>query len=299
MKMKINLDKLTPQSKELIKHVFTIIVTNQDHGLLYSELTNILKIPKPETLQDIKKSPLVQILVGLGLVEINQYGENDIAFFPAVQSYFEIPAPVKSMFKELCMSDDDMRVMMLEKKFADKTEDSAILHSSRGFPWYEVAVGYPEENQPVVIRIKNPNRIAYEGKDDYTYVEDVKIASWNGKEWKIRPPFPKYDMSPCSDHENVIDGCVVTHWAEATEDEIENWDKRFDYLNQYDHLEIKVDKKHHRDVYMALLYGAAALDKVIHAIDPNSSDRELLLNDYRILCDLQACMDKEDSVIED
>ncbi len=157
--------------------------------------------------------------------------------------------------------------------------------------WKNAIVEKPEPGQQVVMRLVNPTMICGENdKEVYPY-EDVKIGvfvrDYNDPtkgSWSVSPPYPLFDYSPLSTKDQLAEGTIVSHWAIPEEGEIEGWNTRFDQVNVFKHLILEVDDDHKEDVYRALLWGAAFIQKC----NPNDADATRLAT---ILYDLQYVLD--------
>ena len=140
----------------------------------------------------------------------------------------------------------------------------------------------PEEGKPVVVRICHKTIYSGETDTERYPLEDIKVAKYIDAKWTIVPPFPKYDYSPLTKRDVIIDGAEVTHWAELEKDELVGWVTRFDLINKYEKLEIYVDPVNEPKVYRALTWGAALINQY------GDPDIKALAS---ILYDLQHCID--------
>lgn len=175
-------------------------------------------------------------------------------------------------------------------KTEDKTEISKILMEERN--WMDANENKPDLDTAVVIRIVDKNKIYYEDRTEVMYVEDIKIASWDGYNWYICPPFPKYDYSPLSDHFEINDGAIVTHWATPEEGEVNAWYTRFDRIDNY-HLNIDVDPEHEEEVYRALLLGATYIAKFGGVEFTECPENAGLKSAYNTLYEMLSCFNNE------
>lgn len=171
----------------------------------------------------------------------------------------------------------------------DKQEIHNILNEKRD--WHNVEETKPDEGQLVVIRIVNPDRVAWEDDTRYYLLEDIMVAKLNGDTWMIEPPFHKYNYSPLTDRDVLKEGTIVTHWAVPDEDEVDNWHKRLECFNEYDELVLKVDPDHEEQVYRSLMWGAAFIEEVYSSTTDRGS-REELQQFFRTLKDLQYIIDQ-------
>lgn len=189
-----------------------------------------------------------------------------------------------------------------------KTIVSNILH--RG-SWHNVNDTKPAEGQKVVIRFVDPEFIEAESETEILLREDLKVAEfvrdYNDKEqgeWVIQPPYLKYDFSPLSNREKINKEAHVTHWREASEEELDNWLHRLDPINKYNHLVIEVDPEFEEGVYRSLVWGCNMLAKSSNrykALAKQTNDKEEaekianraedLSKMANALMDLQTCFD--------
>lgn len=187
-----------------------------------------------------------------------------------------------------------------------KLEGSNILESNVD-KWHNIKDIRPGAGQHVAIRLVNKHWIYKEDDEKIYYVEDEKQGVFvkdyehpddptKGR-WVIDPPHPKYDYGPISREDKLLEGTVVTHWREITDEEIFEYQRRLSlstaYMGDYEKLRLEVDKKHEEVVYRAIIHAAAALSK--RAIEEN--DRTMLTL-HAILYDLASCIDS-DEYIED
>jgi len=140
--------------------------------------------------------------------------------------------------------------------------------------WKSTNDELPSSSDPMVIQIR----------DKHSEKTDIKVATYSDGEWKILPPYPRFDFSPMSNYEHIDENAYVMEWRNITDDELSFWEHRFDKIRSYDTLEIHTDDKNAKDVYRALMWGAALIER--HADNDNA-----YLAD--ILYDLQHYMDIE------
>lgn len=195
----------------------------------------------------------------------------------------------------LMMNDGRYKKEEIEKKVLalpkiDKKRISSILSKEDGFKWIHINDTKPPLNTPVVFRFYDPNKSYGESFTEILEAEDMKVGTFDGKDWKILPPFPLYDSSPLSDKDKLNDGAIVTHWAEVDEVTMEGWNTRFDPMGTYKHLNIEVDKEHEKELYRALLWASSFIRSNMESNNNPESNKELF-SFYRILVDLQWCMD--------
>ena len=174
----------------------------------------------------------------------------------------------------------------------EKKKVSSNILTDKAHKWVSVADEFPEENKKCLIRFYDPEKIYLESRTEIVYLEDIKVASYDGDKWTIDGPFPLYDFSPCSKNETINDGCLVTHWANATEKELEQWEHRFDPHHQYTNFSISIDDDKIESIYRALILAGSCISK--EAIQyPSDTDVRIKLEEaYKYICDLQTVMDR-------
>jgi hypothetical protein len=218
------------------------------------------------------------------LGEANEYG-----FYPViVKCLNDINEGIIEFLSDNGFSKQDIVDAFKALTTEEKDEVSMILNEKRN--WIDINTTKPNENTPVVVRMVNKNMIYTENKSEVLYAEDVKIAEWDGEEWMIIPPYPKYDYSPITKFSELNEGTVVTHWAEVSDDELEDWKNRFNRFSDYN-MKIEIDPEHEEDVYRALMWGAAYIAKFGGPDFANAQPGTGLRKMYETLCDMQACID--------
>ncbi len=178
----------------------------------------------------------------------------------------------------------------------EKKKISSNILSDRAHEWTAVQDKAPEENIPIIIRICNPEKEFIETKTEIVYLEDTKIGLWDGNKWIICGPHPKYDFSPCSDKENLREGCNVTHWAKCSGTELKGWKSRLDPHHKYDHMYIDVDEDKIEDLYRSLILACSCLAKEAIHYPKDHEVRIKLEEAYGYICDFQAAFDRNGSI---
>lgn len=177
----------------------------------------------------------------------------------------------------------------------NKKRISKLLDEDRG--WHNIKDKLPDADKHVIIRMTNPHYIYYETDVEIYYAEDLKIAKcvkdYNDPDnidkctWSIIPPYPKFDYSPLSRYDRLLEGTVVTHWADVSDEDIESWNNRFNITDAYLTLRFDIDDDHAELMYKALMYGAGVIGR---AYTQEKSDE--LLAYHVMLQDLLNSMDK-------
>ncbi|MDE6852688.1 MAG: hypothetical protein K2J67_09415 [Lachnospiraceae bacterium] len=191
------------------------------------------------------------------------------------------------------------------KKTVDKTNKKAVSiilndpKSSR--TWIDIAERKPEPGIPVVIRIMNESITFAEDDENIIYAEDMKVARRlvdinKGKEsWYIEPPYTKYDYSPLSNRDKLSKGSVVTHWAEASDEEIGWWKSRLRPIGDYNHLSLNISNEYEELMYLAIINGASFIARSVDGdINEEGHERETAM--YGVLTDLQFCIDSDSHI---
>lgn len=162
----------------------------------------------------------------------------------------------------------------------DKKVVSQLLKEKRN--WIETEKETPKDIGAVVIRLCHRTAVSGETDTEIYPLEDIKVAKYVDENWYILPPHPKYDYSPLSKHEAILNDVDVTHWAVLEEGELIGWTTRLDRIGKYSNIELHVDPENEPHVYRALVYGSAFINKY------GTPDIKPLAN---ILYDLQHCID--------
>lgn len=185
---------------------------------------------------------------------------------------------------------------------SEKKLVSQILTEKR--EWHDASKEKPTPNTQVVVRMVHPGIIWVENDEEILLAEDQKIATFvrtyddpNQGSWAISPPYPLYDYSPCSNKDRLLDGVIVTHWAIPEEGEIEGYNTRFDQINLFKKLNLEVDEEHKEDVYRALLWGAAYIQKYCPG-EPEAQHLATILYDLQYVLDTSKGIDLSDEEYE-
>lgn len=177
---------------------------------------------------------------------------------------------------------------------------SNILREKR--EWHRVDKELPEDpRQLVLIRFMstNPKFILKETDTEIYPIEDMKIAFYDGNDWTICGPHPLYDFSPLSDEGEFRDQVVVTHWSEATTDELIGWACRYSPFNSFTELTLTVDEDHKELIYRALLNAAGVMSAMSMSKEIPDKERQLYAMYHQAICDLETCMDIGGHITED
>lgn len=213
---------------------------------------------------------------------------------PWIVTYTELTDIPGDMLNLLQMNGYDFKQIAeaLKGLPATKKKVSSNILTDTTHSWKTIEDGYPDIDVPVVIRLFDPGKIYMESRTEIVYIEDIKIASWNGVEWIIRGPFPLFDFSTCSKLTKVNEGVKVTHWASSTEKEISQWDHRYDPLYNYTDLKLFVDNDHLESLYKALILAASSLSKEAIQYPSDNEIRQRYEAAYKYICDLQTAIDR-------
>lgn len=174
----------------------------------------------------------------------------------------------------------------------DKKKISSNILAGETHKWNDIKEVPPTPFAPILIRMQDINQVFMESRTEIVYVEDLKIAHWNSEKWVIEGPFPKYDFSPCSDHENVNEDCEVTHWAEVTEEDLDHWKHRYDPSQEYEEFKIDIDDAHEEELYKATILANSLIMREAMAYPEGHENRLRLESVYRYMCDIQCAIDR-------
>ena len=239
-------------------------------------------------LKDKAVDRLCNLAEGLGLIQKFEV-DSGLVYQSMVYELDDL-SPKTMLALEQIGIDQVELTRLLDPSPESKNEASKILEDEI-FDWQDITKVDPPENELVMVRIRHKTKLTKDYKTIRQYVEDLKVASYVNKNWKIEPPYPKYDFSLCSDRENIKEDCFVTHWAKITEEHIDAWHNRFHPINKYEDIVLKVDKTNEFQVYDALLVGGYAISELLrHAkLDPVSTEK--MKAAQTIFYDLQMVID--------
>lgn len=188
-----------------------------------------------------------------------------------------------------------------------KKEISKILEDKNGQrKWISIQDKLPEPNQRVYIRFHNKQFIYDENDEFIYYSEDLKLAKCvrdyqdpdNIEKcvWVIEPPYLKYDYSPLSSKDKLLEGSFVTHWSESTEEEREAWDNQDKPFGTYTKLHLEIDDQNEEIIYKAIYHGVSTLGQYLMSIQnkfKNDINRAAEEGNVSAVKDLKAAMDNE------
>lgn len=178
-----------------------------------------------------------------------------------------------------------------------KTEVVRILNEPR--EWKNVNEELPNPEDIVVIRFWNPDIVCWQNQENIYHLEDIMVGTFTlDGNWKILPPFHKYDYSPLTRKENLKEGTIVTHWAKPDEGEVEAWINRMNYFYEYDYFKIDVDPKNEEAIYQALLAASSLIENSYNKIKDDKIQKELQQLFQRIK-DIQYCIDNNQCKVSD
>ena len=230
-------------------------------------------------------------LHSLGVLNKNNPGDNKEPWVVMYHELTDIPNDMLNVLQSngytLSQLGEALKGMPKEKK-----KVSSNILTDKTHKWISTEENMPENDTPVIIRLYNPNQIYLENRTEIVYVEDIKIASYNGTEWIIRGPFPLYDFSMCSKMSKVNEGIKVTHWAAPTDKEIDQWDNRYNHLFKYDELKVSIDDEHRESFYRSLILAGSCLAREVANFPKESEVRPKFEAAYKYICDLQTAMDR-------
>lgn len=210
------------------------------------------------------------------------------------KSIEELNGAMVEFLNEQGYDNEDIEDCFISLPTEEKLEISHILTDNH--EWIASNIIQPTIAIPTILRLVNKNDIIYQNNREVRYAEDMKVGQWDGEKWNILPPYPKYDYSPLSHMSEISEGVEVTHIADITIEELDAWTSRTDRVYDYS-MKIKIDPKYEEDVYHSLMWGSAYISRLINqAATKDEFDR--LNKVYEILCDMQACIDQDDSNIK-
>lgn len=173
-----------------------------------------------------------------------------------------------------------------------KIEVSKILDEI-DFDWNNIDTSLPEAGKTYLIRIENRNSICSESRLEIAYVENIYLATYDGKEFSICPPYVVCDLRGMTDKSKVLDdndNISITHFAEAPDEAIKAWKDRLKIVGNYNQLSLLVDDEHEKDVYSTLAFIAGTISEILERMR-NTDLFEDLVKSYKLIKDLQTVMD--------
>lgn len=235
-------------------------------------------------------------LYSLGVISKNNPNNDKEPWIVMYVSIEDIP---NEMINVLCQYGKDIKQIMkaLEGLPKEKKKVTSNILSDKAHTWIDIKDEMPNEDEIVVIRMVNENKVYMQSRTELVYMEDLKIAKYcpnNDDIFLIEPPFPLYDYSPCSTNQfiNKGDGVKITHWAKLKQEEIDSWHHRFDPHFKYNELKLYCGDDHIEEVYRALVLAASCIGKEAIQYPKDNEVRTKLEKAYNYICDLQAAMDR-------
>lgn len=256
--------------------------------------------PNGDPLEESAKSKIYHelyiLLMNIGIIQ-NEFQSDGVPKC-IVSCTYDLAPDIRNLLNECGYSDEQLYSVFDEVPDDQKTDGSLYLTANPEDKWYH-AIGdnavLPVTGKIVAARIYNPNCI--EAKDKkHIYYQDDMILAWlkDDKSWVVEKPYPYIDACPLTTHDKLNEGTVVSHWREATDEEILSWHTRFDPINTYGFLDILVDNDHRKDVYSAIVYGNNLLMKVAKANQGEVKEQlEYLAN---VLSDIASCIDRNEGI---
>lgn len=168
-----------------------------------------------------------------------------------------------------------------------KVEKSQILNDE----WTPVFTGDIPSGE-LLIRIKSNKKILHQTKQSVYYAETVRLAEYDNGVWKLTPPYQKYELNPMITDDHKIDpDSVVTHYKVPTDEELDMWEKGFEFINDYKEFSFHVDSDHELMVYDALLFAMAAVNNSLSMSNDDIELRGKFGNALRVLNDIKVSID--------
>lgn len=267
----------------LLGELLAYVISN-DH-ISCNDLQNEFKLTEQAAIKGIELCDALGIIT----VEHYQYFNKDNVYF-TITDISQLNERAMEYLKSAGYDAERVNKLFQGKPREEKEYLSNILNDSVR-TWKNVDYTTPPVYSLIIIRITSSDKVLYESRSEIMYVEDLKIAKWDGNKYVLEGPFPKCDFSPLSEMEKLKEGSIVTHWTEATEKDIQSWKNRFNPKNRYKHLEVIVDDNMVDDVYKSLLLAAGCVYKLMIDLPKEDETRIQLEKTHSIMCDLQAAMD--------
>lgn len=232
------------------------------------------------------------LLSGIGIIEPETYSDGVPKCI--INCTWQIAPDVKELLNEYGYDDARLRDMLGELPTEKKEVISDYLNNPEDH-WNSIINDtpvFPEVGKIIVARMYDPKRIIDENKTQKKFNEDMIVAWYDGSDWKIEEPHAyknSFDLFNSTEI-SLEKGAVVSHWREATDEEIHNWHHRFDPINTYGFLNVIADKESLDDVYTALIYAHNFMRNVAKSNPGEVGERLAYLGN--VLSDLAGCIDR-------
>lgn len=144
----------------------------------------------------------------------------------------------------------------------------------------------------LLIRIRNDKNILHQTRQAVYYAETVRVAEYDNGVWKLTHPYPKYELDPMITDDHKIDSnAVVTHYKIPSNEELDMWNKGFEFTNEYKEFSIHIDADHELMVYDALIFAMAAVNNSLAMSNDDIELRNKFTNAFRVLNDIKVSID--------
>lgn len=229
-----------------------------------------------------------------GIITLNNNDKYDVN----INNFTDLSIEFNNILKKYGRySFNDIQYRLNNKK-PSKIIISEILTSYK-YNWNDINYIIPPSDEIVIIRFCNPNIIEKETDINVYVLEDKKLAKYNNGKWTILPPYFKYDYNPLSNKDSIIDGAIVTHWAEISEDDLKSWEDRFKFKSGFTNLSISCDEENEKELFDALLYSILKLTKLFYNFKNNPEYDKItryldILNDLILIINLGYYGNKEE-----
>jgi hypothetical protein len=165
-----------------------------------------------------------------------------------------------------------------------------------GRDWKDVNDELPEYGKRVVIHYTNDEYTVYE-TDTQIYKAEamaVGVLEEHDGEFHICPPYIKYEYSPLTKRSELINGTKVTHWAEATEEDLKDWDDQYMLDNKYEQFDFQVSEDMEENVYKTIIRARSIVNDIM-AIKVSKDKNDMM---YRLNSVIDHYLGVEDMTIE-
>ena len=219
-----------------------------------------------------------------------QYMDADGNVENAILCWMQIDEDVRNLLIETGHTEEEIRAYIHELPDDKKETLSGILRDDQ--EWIDSADELPEVNTLVAMRIVNPTLIAQRNGTQKVLEEDICIGHWDGNKWNIEGPHPFIGYTVLIKDEALAPGTIVSHWREATDEEIESWHHRYDPINTYGYLDIFVDSENREKVYRALIHGSNMLHRFAKSEEHQKDVFDVATDLANTLSDIAGCFDR-------
>lgn len=211
------------------------------------------------------------------------------SYFVKINKFIDINSKTLDILYKCGYSEYD-----IEKQLYSKKKVISEILNNKTYDWKDVKQFQPPENEYIIIRFVDYNVLVKETDDELYPLEDRKIAVYKNGSFEIIPPYARFDFNPLSNGSKILNSAIVTHWAEPNQEDVNEYQRRFEPKLKWKYLDITVkDDDMALDLYKALINGQLMMNQTVMEFmnDEETKGRFKLYSD--IFHDLIICLDTE------